>query len=74
VLFAAREVFAAVGGFDPACDDGGDLVLIEFALRARAKGHTLISLQAGAGIRRAAGHAPAAREYFRDIIGHAADV
>jgi hypothetical protein len=38
LLMAPRAVFETVGGLDPAMDDGADLALLDFALRARAVG------------------------------------
>jgi hypothetical protein len=38
LLMAPCAVFETVGGLDPAMDDGADLALLDFALRARAAG------------------------------------
>jgi hypothetical protein len=38
LLLAPRAVCEAVGALDPAMEDGADLALLDFALRARAAG------------------------------------
>jgi hypothetical protein len=38
LLIASRAVCDVVGALDPTMDDGADLALVDFALRARATG------------------------------------
>jgi hypothetical protein len=66
LLMAPRAVFETAGSLDPAMDDGADLALLDFTLRARAAGIAVRVLEDTRPVRKSDVDPVAPRRAFMD--------